>query len=165
MKPNSRIVKRRTTQSDVHDIISSARNLHKSPTGVPQFPAFNSNLSMQDVRQFIQMQPRCTGVPFQAPLGQFTINNIQLPGDARLFLGLIFTNTDLRAGALDTFTMTLNNNKIIDNGSIVLFSQSNSQSVTTQYYQFLQPLTGKDVFNFQLNTAGGLDGVLQLHYI
>jgi len=165
MKQN-RIIKRRTTQSDVHDIISSARNLHKSPTGVPQFPAFNSNLSMQDVRQFIQMQPRCTGVPFQAPLGQFTINNIQLPGDARLFLGLIF-NTDGRVfiGSQGTFTMTLNNNKIIDNASIDLHSNLNSQSITTQYYQYLQPLTGKDVFNFQLNTGGETTGLLQLHYI
>lgn len=162
---NKKRIVKRTTQSDVHDIISSARNLHKSPTGVPQFPAFNSNLSMQDVRQFIQMQPRCTGVPFTAPIGQFTINNIQLPGDARLFLGLIFGNTGLRASDTDTFTMTLNNNKIIDNGSIVLFSSANSQSVTTQYYQFLQPLTGKDVFTFQLNTAGGYQSVLQLHYI
>ena len=125
-------VVRRTTQSDVHDIISSARNLHKSPTGVPQFPAFNSNLSMQDVRQFIQMQPRCTGVPFTAPLGQFTINNIQLPGDARLFLGLIFTADPRGFGVnTNTFTMTLNNNKIIDNASIDLHSNLNSHEVNS----------------------------------
>ena len=150
-----------SVRKDVADIIGAPRNVHKSPTGVPQFPAFNSNLSMQDVRKFIQMQPRVTGVPFQAPLGLFQINNIQLPGDARLFLGLMFTPGAI---ASDAFTMTLNNNKIIDNASIGLNSQDNGASITTGYFEFLQPLTGKDVFNFQLNT-GGLSGILQLHYI
>jgi len=156
------IRKQRTQQQTVNNIISSPRNLHKSPTGVPQFPAFNSNLSLTDVRKFIQQQPRCTGVSFSAPLGQFVINNIQLPGDARLFLGLIFTST---VSDTDTFTMTLNNNKIIDNASIFLHATNNSASVTTQYYQYLQPLTGKDIFTFQLNTGGAFKGVLQLHYI
>jgi len=117
---------------------------------------------MQDVRQFIQMQPRCTGVPFVATAGNFLINNIQLPGDARLFLGLVFTQTQSDA---DTFTMTLNNNKIIDNGAIILHSIVNGASITTQYFEYLQPLTGKDIFTFQLNTIGGMVGTLQLHYI
>jgi len=146
---------------DIGDIIGAPRNLHKSPTGTPQFPAFNSNLSMQDVRRFAQEQPRVTGVPFNATLGQFTINNIQIPGDARLFLGLIFTKGALET---DTFTLTLNNNKIIDNASIQLQSIDNAYSVATGYFQFLQPLTGKDVFKIDLITAG-LQGTLQLHYI
>lgn len=151
------------TRSDVQKIISAPKNLHKSPTGVPQFPAFNSNMSMQDVRKFIQMQPRCTGVPFVATGGNFLINNIQLPGDALLFLGLIFTPslTPLQ----DTFTMTLNNNRIIDNASIDLHSITNSYSITTSYYEYLQPLTGKDIFTFQLNTFAGQTGILDLHYI
>lgn len=148
-------------RQDVADIIGSPKNLNKSPIGTPQFPAFNSNMSMTDVRKFINMQPRVTGVPFTAPLGQFTINNIQLPGDARLFLGLIFTPKSINT---DTFSMTLNNNKIIDNASIILNAQENSYSITTGYFEFLQPLTGKDVFRFDLFTAG-LSGVLQLHYI
>jgi len=149
-------------RKDVANIIGSPRNVNKSPTGVPQFPAFNSNMSMQDVRQFIQMQPRCTGIPFNAPIGQFTINNIQLPGDARLFLGLVFT---LVNDVSDTFTMTLNNNKIIDNASMLLHGANTNYSITTQYFEYLQPLTGKDVFTFQLNTLAGMVGVLQLHYI
>lgn len=149
-------------RKDVARIIGAPKNLHKSETGVPQFPAFNSNMSMQDVRKFIQMQPRCTGVPFQATLGQFTINNIQLPGDARLFLGLLFTyGNDMQ----DAFTMTLNNNKIIDNGSIIAHAINTNYSVTTQYFEYLQPLTGKDIFRFDLNTIGGMNGILQLHYI
>lgn len=160
-KKNINTAMTRQNLLDISDIIGSPRNLHKSPTGTPQFPAFNSNLSMNDVRRFAQEQPRVTGVPFNAALGQFTINNIQIPGDARLFLGLVFT-----AGAsnTDTFTLTLNNNKIIDNASIQLQSQDNAFSITTGYFQFLQPLTGKDVFKIDLVTAG-LQGVLQLHYI
>lgn len=148
-------------RQDVAKIIGAPKNLHKSDIGTPQFPAFNSNMSMQDVRKFINMQPRITGVPFTAPLGQFTINNIQLPGDARLLLGLIFTFDNI---VTDTFTMTINNNKIIDNASIPLNSQGNSQAITMGYFEFLQPLTGKDVFKFDLFTSG-LQGVLQLHYI
>lgn len=151
-----------STANAVQRIIQAPRNRSKSATGVPQFPAFNSNLSMEQVRQMIQEQPRCTGIPFVAPTGQFTINNVQLPGDARLFLGLIFTPA---SDVSDTFNMVLNNNKIIDSASIYLHSNLNSFSITTQYYQYLQPLTGKDVFNFQLNTIAGMTGVLQIHYI
>ena len=151
------------TRKDVAAMVGAPRNVHKSPTGTPQFPAFNSNMSMQDVRKFIQMQPRCTGVPFNATAGNFVVGNIQLPGDARLFLGLIFTTPV--TPATDTFTMTLNNNKIIDNGSIELHSITNGYSITTQYFEYLQPLTGKDIFNFQLNTSAGMPGILQLHYI
>jgi len=149
-------------RKDVANIIGSPRNVNKSPTGVPQFPAFNSNMSMQDVRQFMQMQPRCTGINFNVPIGQSTLGNINLPGDARLFLGLVFNSV---ADVNDTFNMTLNNNKIIDNGSIFLHSGQNNYSVTTQYFEYLQPLTGKDVFKFDLVTLGGFTGVLQLHYI
>jgi len=151
-----------STAKAVQNIISAPRNNYKSSTGVPQFPAFNSNLSMEQVRQIIQEQPRCTGIPFTAPLGQFTIQNNQLPGDARLFLGLMFTSS---IDPSDTFNMILNNNKIIDSASIMLHSMSASWCITTQYYQYLQPLTGKDVFNFQLNTIAGMTGTLQLHYI
>ena len=153
----------KTTRKDVADIIGSPRNVHKSPTGVPQFPAFNSNMSMTDVRKFIQMQPRCTGVPFNATAGNFLIQNIQLPGDARLFLGLVFTKPP--TFDTDAFTMTLNNNRIIDNGNIGLHSYLNGYSITTQYFEYLQPLTGKDIFAFQLNTAAGMQGMVQLHYI
>ena len=154
-----------TSQSrkDIASIIGSPRNVNKSPTGTPQFPAFNSNLSMQDVRKFIQMQPRCTGVPFNATAGNFLINNIQLPGDARLFLGLMFTKVP--TPDTDTFTMTLNNNKVIDNANINLHSLNNNACITTQYFEYLQPLTGKDIFAFQLNTTAGMIGTLQLHYI
>lgn len=156
---------RRVTPSirrDVQKIVSAPRNLNKSPNGTPQFPAFNSNMSMQDVRQFMQMQPRCTGVPFNAPIGQFTINNISIPGDARLFLGLLFTFVN---DVSDTFTFTLNNNKIIDNGSMICHAVNTNYSVTTQYFEYLQPLTGKDILEFQLNTLAGMIGVLQVHYI
>jgi hypothetical protein len=78
-----------------------------------------------------------------------------------LLLGVIFTTG---AVTTDTFTMTLNNNKIIDNASIQLNSQDNGASITTGYYEFLQPLTGKDVFRFDLFTSG-LTGTLQLHFI
>jgi len=148
-------------RKDVYNMISSPKTANKSAIGTPQFPAFNSNMSMQDVRKFINMQPRITGVPFIASLGQFTINNIQLPGDARLLLGVIFTTG---SAVTDTFTMTLNNNKIIDNASIQLNSQDNGPSITTGYFEFLQPLTGKDVFRFDLFTSG-LTGTLQLHFI
>ena len=55
MSGNPKRIQTNQTRKDIASIIGSPRNLHKSPTGVPQFPAFNSNLSMQDVRKAVHM--------------------------------------------------------------------------------------------------------------
>jgi len=148
----------------IKNIIHAQRNstVGKSAVGTPQYPGAASGLTQSQSRQLIREQPRVTGIPFVASAGSFTINNIEIPGDATLFLGLMFTPT---GNAMDTFTMAINNNKIIDNGSVKLHSPDNSQSIKSQYFPYMQPLTGKDVLAFQLQTTSGLTGVLQLHYI
>ena len=133
-----------------------------SRTGAPQFPGANSGLSIPQLQNLIQQQPRCTGVNFVAPAGNFTIQQIALPGDAKLLLGIIFTPG---ASNSDTFNLSINNNKVVDNASIFLHSSANSQSIKTQYYEYLQPLSGKDAFEIVLNTSAGLTGVIDFHYI
>jgi hypothetical protein len=113
-------------------------------------------------KRMMDNQKRCQGVPFTAPAGASLVNNINLPGDARLFLGLIFTSG---AGDQDTFNLTLNNNLIIDNAAIALHDPQMSGSITSHYFPYNQPLTGKDIFNIAINSVAGFSGVLEIHYI
>lgn len=143
-------------------IATANRNQFLPSTGTPQFPGYTSGANIDQIRDIIKDQERCTGLSFTAPIGAGTLQAIQLPGDARMFLGFIFTNS-VNVG--DTFTMTINNNKIIDTASIRLHSIENSQSIKTKYYPYTQPLSGQDKIQFTLNTIAGMTGVIQLHYI
>jgi len=148
----------------LQNIIKAVRNtkVGKSPIGTPQYGGSQTGLSIQQSRQLIREQPRVTGVPFVASAGSFIVNNIELPGDSTLLLGFMFTPS---FDVSDTFTIAINNNKIIDNASIFLHSPDNSQSIDSQFFPYMQPLTGKDLINVVLQTVGGMTGVLQIHYI
>jgi hypothetical protein len=141
---------------------NNARSVGKSRTGAPTFPGSNSGMSIEQIQNYISQQKRVTGVSFTAGAGTSQVQNIQLPGDIKLFLGLIFTPTTDNA---DTFNIAINNNLFIDNGSIFLHSSDNSQSIKSQYFEYSQPLSGKDSFDIEITSAAGLTGVLQLHYI
>lgn len=132
----------------------------KSGNGTPT--GGGGGMSVKQAQQFNKEQPRTTGIPFVAGAGAFTINNIKLPGDAVMLLGLIFTPSNNNA---DTFTVALNNNKFIDNGSILLHSSQNSQGTRKGYFEYYQPLTGTDSFSINLNTVAGMTGNLDFHYI
>lgn len=142
-------------------IKTSNKNDHR-PNGVPQFPGFNSGMSIEEVRRMIKDQPRTTGVRFAVAVGPDEIQNINLPGDARLFLGLIFTTV---TDDSDIFTMSINNEKIVDNGSMLLHSIANPHNLQRSYFEYLRPLSGKDQLQFTTDTIGGMTGVLELHYI
>jgi hypothetical protein len=150
-------------QNAINKLVTGSRTNQgaTSSTGAPTFPGAGSGLTRNQVRDLIEQQPRCSGVSFSASSGSFDVTNLNLPGDAKLFLGLIFTEPPL---ASDTFTLSINNNKIIINGSVMLHSMVNSQSIKSQYFEYLQPLSGKDIIELTLET-GGMNGVVQLHYI
>jgi hypothetical protein len=144
-------------------LINARQNAHKSPKGAPQFPGFNTGSGIQAIRKLIKEQPRAQGFTFTAGAGVATqVQSIQLPGDARILLGLIFTTFAVTS---DTFDFSINNNLIIKNGSCQLFAMNNSQSTTEQYFPYAQPLTGVDLIQITINSAAGQAGVVQLHFI
>lgn len=159
----SRVVNRQRAINQIIQQPSASRGQRgKSTQGAPQFPGEASGLSTSQLQNLIAQQPRVTGVNFTVGIGQSTLNNIKLPGDSKLLLGLIFTpTTDNR----DVFNVSINNNKIVDNASLFLHSSDNSQSIKSQYFEYIQPLSGKDSIVIDITTQTGLSGVLQLHYI
>lgn len=145
------------------NLINAKTNAHKTPGGAPQFPGYNTGAGIEAIRKLIGEQPRCEGFKFVAGAATATtINGIQLPGDARIFLGLIFTTFDK---PIDTFSLTINNNIIIKNGSCQLHAMNNSASTTELYFPYPQPLTGTDLIQIVVNSNAGQTGVIQLHYI
>ena len=144
-------------------LITARTQRGKTAPGAPQFPGYNTGAGIAAIRKLIQEQPRCSGFPFVAGAAtQTNINNIQLPGDARIFLGLIFTTF---AATGDTFTLSINNNVIIQNGSCQLHAMNNSASITELYFPYPQPLTGTDKIEIVVTSIAGQSGVLQLHFI
>lgn len=159
VKLGTRVVNK---QQAINKIIGNPQQIGKSRTGAPNFPGENSGLSIPQLQNLIQQQPRCTGVAFVVGAGTNKVNNINLPGDSKLLLGIIFTPTE---DVTDTFDMSINNNKVVDNGSVYLHSSDNSQSISSQYFEYIQPLSGKDSFDIEITSQAGLTGVLQFHYI
>jgi len=148
---------------NLQNLINARKNANKTPGGAPQFPGYNTGAGIAAIRKLIGEQPRCEGFKFNAGAATATtINSVQLPGDARIFLGLIFTTFDK---PVDTFSLTINNNLIIKNGSCQLHAMNNSQSITELYYPYPQPLTGTDLIEIVVNSNAGQVGVVQLHYI
>jgi len=99
---------------------------------------------------------------FVAGVGITSVPNIQLPGDARVFLGIMFNTANNNN---DSFTVDINNNKINKNGAIDLFNRNNNGSIITGYFEYTQPLTGKDSINIDINSAAGFSGVVNLYFI
>lgn len=159
----SRVVNRQRAINQIIQQPSASRgNVGKSRQGAPQFPGEASGLTTPQLQNLIAQQPRVTGVNFTAGAGTSTINNIKLPGDSKLLLGIIFTPT---GDVNDTFDISINNNKIVDNASVFLHSSDNSQSISSQYFEYIQPLSGKDSIIVDITSSAGLIGILQFHYI
>jgi len=147
---------------NIKQLIQARKNSGKSATGAPQFPGYNTAQGIQAVRKLISEQPRVSGFKFTAGVGITTIPNVQLPGDSRVFLGLMFTGNAINN---DTFTVDINNNKIINSAGISLFNIANGSSIINGYFEYTQPLTGKDTIDIEINSSAGFTGVVNLYYI
>jgi hypothetical protein len=121
--------------------LTQQKNVGKTPIGTPIFPGTQGGLSIDQVRHYIENQKRVTGISFAAGVGNTTVN-VELPGDARLLLGICFDMNDQGA----TFDLTINNGGVIDNGSV-------------QTHVMLNPMNGINYifYNYPLSSKTSID--------
>lgn len=125
-------------------------------------PGSNTGLNVAQIRKAVGELPRCLGVRFTTQVGTTNIQNINFPGDSRLFLGIVFLT---KADPLDQFTLTINNNLIVQNGSVVAHSLEPAL-INSQYYEYPQPLSGKDTIEVTYTSAvGNTNNIIEFHYI
>ena len=139
-----------------HAKVSPSRNTNGT------LPGSNTGMSVAQIRKAVGELPRCLGVKFITQVGSVNIQNIQLPGDSRLFLGLVFLT---KADPLDQFTLTINNNLIVQNASVVAHSLEPSL-INSQFYEYPQPLSGKDTIEIVYQSSvANINNIVDLHYI
>ena len=125
-------------------------------------PGSNTGLNVSQIRKAVGELPRCLGVKFTTQVGSTSVQNINLPGDCRLFLGIVFLT---KADPLDQFTLTINNNLIIQSGSVVAHSLEPAL-IDSQYYEYPQPLSGKDTIELvYTSSVGNTNNIVEFHYI
>lgn len=135
--------------------IMQAGRSGKSDSGAPQFPG-NGKMSMEEVRKYIMNQPRETGFQRTLATGNTVISDLKLPGDASLLLGINF-NVAIIPAVDDRFSFSVNNNKIIDNGIVILNStQAGGGGLAYTMHPYIplwQPLSGQDDLELEYVTA------------
>jgi hypothetical protein len=126
-------------------------------------PGSNTGMNVAQIRKATNELPRALGVKFITQVGSVNIQNINLPGDVRLFLGIIFLT---QADDLDQFTLTINNNLIVQSGSVKLNTPFNSQAITTQYFEYPQALSGKDSIEVTYQSSvANINNIIEFHFI
>jgi hypothetical protein len=136
------------------------KNAGKTPIGTPIFPGTDGGLSIDQVREFIQNQKRITGETFRVGVGNTNVQ-VELPGDARLLLGIVFDTTD--AGA--TFDLRINNGGVIDNGSVATHIVTNPVN-GVNFVAYNYPLTSKTSIDLvYTSVVGGITQHVDFIYI
>ena len=143
--------------------MNKQRSSGKSDTGAPIFPGTGSGLTVEEIRELISQQPRQTGFTVNVSAGENIFDNLKLPGDSRLLLGINWNATQLTS-SIDSYTLTVNNNKIVDSVPILLSSTQAGGGglnyAVDPYIPLLQPLSGSDDLEIVYNA--GTVGTVQL---
>ena len=147
---------------NIRNLITAPTNNGTNNNGAPIFPGSNTGATIDTIRKLIKEQPRTQGFSFVASAGVATqINNVALPGDARVFLGIMFDRVNLG----DSFSLSINNNLIIKNSSAWNWSQVAGSSVTLGYFPCPQPLSGTDIIEITYLSNTGTAAIIDIHFI
>ncbi len=142
--------------------VTNRNNAGKNSNGAPQFPGAQNGLTVDQIREIIQNQPRQFGLTTQVAAGNNPIQGIKLPGDSRLLLGINWNSVQVTA-ATDTYNFSVNNNKIVQNVPALLNSTGiGSNGITfaeKPYVPLMQPLSGQDTF--EMDYTAGAPGTVQ----
>ena len=133
----------------------------KSATGTPIFPGTQTGMDIEQVREFIMNQKRGSGFVFNQVIGSTSVQ-ISLPGDARILLGISFDNSNPG----DTFDLTINNNKFLDNVSTYMHSSVVLNNAGFQnFVSYSQPLASKNSIQLVSRSSNAFTNVLTVYYI
>ena len=133
-----------------------------------QFPGSTYGAKLSTVRRLVSKQKKIKGYRFTVPTGNST-QTLQLPGEAKLLLGLKLYNENTTAPVVDfTLSMLVNNEKIVDTVHTAQFDANPTNSNQQQEYLAInRPLAGQDTINveFTNNDANATVTVLHVFYL
>lgn len=112
------------------------------------YPGQNAGLSLQDVKQLVDVAPKAVGTTFTTAAGTVT-PNVQLPSTAKFILGFVFVGT---TNAADTFDMLINEERAIDTGGVQAW-QAQAGKPLQGYFEFLRPVAGSTAVNLNYTSA------------
>jgi len=140
------------------------RNVLSNPLGDPQFPGGDFlGMDLKQIRQTIKTQKRAKGFSFALPVGTSNFN-IDISGTAKVFLGFMFGADPTTPPVSQAFTLTINNEIIIQDGQTPAFSTMRNQGYH-EYYFFPRPLTGTDQIELRFQSAGGGNELFDVWYL
>lgn len=129
-----------------------------------QFPGSTYGAKLQTVRKLVNKQKKIKGYRFTIPTGNST-QTLQLPGTAKLLLGVKIYTVNPNGSTPDfNFSITVNNEKLIDTVSVEQFDINVTFSNQQQEYLAInRPLAGQDTItaDFALNAV--FTNVIYLH--
>jgi len=133
-----------------------------------QFPGSTYGAKLSTVRRLVSKQKKIKGYRFTVPTGNST-QTLQLPGEAKLLLGLKLYNENTTSPVVDfTLSMLVNNEKIVDTVHTAQFDANPTNSNQQQEYLAInRPLAGQDTINveFTNNDANATVTVLHVFYL
>lgn len=124
-------------------------------------PLQNMGYTLDQVKSLVDNAEKVIGINFTSIAGT-TQPNIQIPATAKYMVGFAFAGAGANS---DTFSLLINNERAIDNGSAQAY-QINTGRPDTAYFQFFRPVAGATAINLNYTSlAGGTAIVFQLIYI
>lgn len=137
--------------------------------GLPYSPGFNPDNdfpgskgyagTVEQIQGMIRRQKKVQGFLLAVAAGNNTFP-ITLNSKGRVFLGIKLA---FGAAVGDLFTLTINNEKVISNGTVVNFI--NTSLCGDEYYSFPRPLSGSDSIRLDYIAAGGITLGINFYFI
>lgn len=131
--------------------IRTARNI--------PIPTLKPDLSnIKEIREYMNTAKYIKGFNFDIATGVNLITNIKLTGEAQFLLGIKFSiiqGTDPQTWPLSRFTWTQNNDVVIDDSAIEVYTSNPQRHIyLNEYFTLFRPLNGMDTFKLQVNNPG-----------
>lgn len=125
------------------------------------YPGQNAGMTLDQVKQLIDVAPKTIGTTFTTAAGSVT-PNVQLPSTAKYMIGFVFAgNPD----AADSFDMLINEERAVDTGAVQAYSAAAGKPLAG-YFEFLRPIAGSTAINLVYTSAVAANAVnFQIVYI
>lgn len=131
----------------------------KRPGGVNNTPYSNANNftdRLKKIQEFNNTKGiKTKGFTFNVSIGTTVPNNIVMPGDARMILGVALTQSD---DLIDVTFQINNENVLLNCNSGMLSLRQGLLQSTEKYYPIYRPVSGTDTLGltFQNNSGAAL---------
>lgn len=129
--------------------------------------ANNPNVTISDLQKVIRNSVKCIGFTLNYIAGNYTITNLRLPSDAKLFLGFALTYDEAPpANRATLFNLIINNEKLIEDVHPTFFMPIILNGISDDgYYKIERPLNNTDKINAEVLGVGIGDLRMIIYYL